>query len=205
MNERRSRTLLSLAIILVLVCSSFTVFAATEPYQEYPLPRNAILYSEIEDQLKALEARNPGLMDYEVIGQSAGGKDLYLVTISDADGMRNLAKYQKYMQDAVNDPETAKKALKGNDIKIPVFFNASIHGNETTGTDGVMKLIEKLLTDKSAETKNILKNCVVLINVCQNPDGRIDNHRENATGTDLNRDYIHRASLKCRPSSRTSP
>ncbi len=190
MNERRSRTLFSLAIILVLVCSSFTVFAAAETYQEYPLPRNAILYSEIADQLKALEAKNPGLMDYEVIGQSAGGKALYLVTISDADGMKNLAKYQKFMQDAVNDPEAAKKALKGNDIKIPVFFNASIHGNETTGTDGVMKLIEKLLTDKSATTKNILKNCVVLINVCQNPDGRIDNHRENANGTDLNRDYI---------------
>jgi murein tripeptide amidase MpaA len=190
MNGRRFRTLLSLAVVLVLVCSSFTVFAAAETYQEYPLPRNAILYSEIEAQLKALEAKNPALMDYEVIGQSAGGKNLYLVTISDAEGMKNLAKYQKFMQDSVNNPEAAKQALKGSDVKIPVFFNASIHGNETTGTDGVMKLIEKLLTDNSVTTKKILKNCVVLINVCQNPDGRIDNHRENATGTDLNRDYI---------------
>ena len=43
---------------------------------------------------------------------------------------------------------------------------------------------------RSAETKSILKNCVILINVCQNPDGRVSGHRENATGTDLNRDYI---------------
>jgi hypothetical protein len=189
MNGRKNRALLSLTIIMVLVCSSFTVFAATTE-TEYPLPRNAILYSEIEDQLQALERKNPSLMDYEVIGQSAGGKDLYLVTISDAAGMKNLAKYQKFMQDAVNNPVNARKALNGSDIKVPVFFNASIHGNETTGTDGVLKLIDRLLTDKSAETKAILKNCVVLINVCQNPDGRISGHRENATGTDLNRDYI---------------
>lgn len=189
MNGRMCRALLSLALVLVLVCGSFTVFAATSE-TEYPLPRNAILYSEIADRLKSLEAKNPSLMDCEVIGQSAGGRDLYLVTISDAAGMKNLAKYQKFMQDAVNDPENAKKALKGSDIKIPVFFNASIHGNETTGTDGAMKLINRLLTDNSAETKSILKNCVILINVCQNPDGRVSGHRENATGTDLNRDYI---------------
>ena len=189
MNGRRSRVLLSLIIIMVMVCSSFTVFAANEE-AEYPLSRNAILYSEIETQLKALEAKNPELMNYEVIGQSAGGKDLYLVTISDAAGMKNLAKYQKFMQDAVNDPEKARKSLAATDIKIPVFFNASIHGNETTGTDGVLKLMNRLLTDNSAATKSILKNCVILINVCQNPDGRISGHRENSTVTDLNRDYI---------------
>jgi hypothetical protein len=189
MNGRKSRVLISLAVIMVLVCSSFTVFAATTEI-EYPLPRNAVLYSEIAGQLKVLEAKNPSLMDYEVIGQSAGGKDLYLVTISDAAGMKNLAKYQKFMQDSVNNPEAAKKALKGTDVKIPVFFNASIHGNETTGTDGVLKLINTLLTDNSVTTKSILKNCIILINVCQNPDGRVAGYRENATGTDLNRDYI---------------
>ena len=189
MNGRKCRVLLSLVVIIVMVCSSFTVFAATEE-AEYPLPRNAILYSEIETQLKALEAKNPELMNYEVIGQSAGGKDLYLVTISDAAGMKNLTKHQKFMQDAVNNPEKARKSLAGSDIKIPVFFNASIHGNETTGTDGVLKLMNRLLTDNSAATKSILKNCVILINVCQNPDGRISGHRENSTATDLNRDYI---------------
>ena len=189
MKRQKSLALLSLTLILVLICSSFTVFAAT--YEtEYPLPRNAVLYSEIESQLKALETKNPSLMDYQVIGQSAGGRNLYMVTISDAAGMKKLDQYQKFMQDAVNNPTAARKALSGSDVKIPVFFNASIHGNETTGTDGVLKLINTLLTDNSEETKNILKNCIVIINVCQNPDGRISGHRENATGTDLNRDYI---------------
>lgn len=189
MKGRKCKALISFAIIMILVCGSFTVFAAA-PETEYPLPRNAALYSDLESQLKALEAKNPALMDYQVIGRSAGGKDLYLVTITDEPGMKRLGQYEKFMQDAVNNPQQAKKTLKESDVKIPVFFNASIHGNETTGTDGVLKLINKLLTDNSTQTRSILKNCVVLINVCQNPDGRISGHRENATGTDLNRDYI---------------
>ncbi|HML38501.1 MAG TPA: M14 family zinc carboxypeptidase, partial [Bacillota bacterium] len=189
MNGRKGHALLGAAIAMVLVLSSFTAFAAASE-TEYPLPRNQALYSELKAQLNALEEKNPGLMDYEVIGQSAGGKDLYFVTISDRQGMQNLAGYQKFMQDAVNRPKEARKALKAGDTRIPVFFNASVHGNETTGTDGVLKLMDRLLTDNSAETKYILKNCVVLINVCQNPDGRISGYRENATGTDLNRDFI---------------
>ncbi|MBR0600337.1 M14 family zinc carboxypeptidase [Sinanaerobacter chloroacetimidivorans] len=190
MKRQRRQVFLALFIAALLICSTFTAFAATSP-SEYPLPRNAVLYSEIEGQLKSLEAKNPNLMDYEVIGQSVEGRNLYLVTISDAEGMKKLDQYQKFMQDAVNDPEKALKELNAKgDSKIPIFFNASIHGNETTGTDAVLKLINKLLTDTSAETKQILKNCVVLINVCQNPDGRASGHRENAVGTDLNRDYI---------------
>jgi len=190
MKRQKRRILLSLAVIVTLVCSTFTVFAATTT-PEYPLPRNFVLYSEIESQLKSLEAKNPDIMDYQVIGKSVEGRNLYLVTITDAAGMENLDKYQKFMQDAVNNPENAIKVINENgDYKIPVFFNASIHGNEICGTDGVLKLINKLVTDKSKETQELLKNCIVLINVSQNPDGRVSGHRENATGTDLNRDYI---------------
>ncbi|QOX65646.1 hypothetical protein FRZ06_20975 [Anoxybacterium hadale] len=189
MRKQKYKVILSLIVILLLICSTLTAFAAPEG-DEYPLPRNAVLYSELKDRLELLTAKNPALMNYEVIGRSLEGRELYLVTISDEEGMKNLDKYKDFMQGAVNSPEKARQALKNSDMRIPVFFNASIHGNETTGTDGVLKLIEKLLTDNSAETKQILKNCVVLINVCQNPDGRASGHRENGSGTDLNRDYI---------------
>lgn len=190
MRKQNKRILLSIMVVLALVLSSFTVFAAPTT-SEYPLPRNFVLYSEIESQLKSLEAKNPNVMDYQVIGQSVEGRNLYLVTITDAAGMKKLANYQKFMQDAVNNPEAALKVINNNgDYKIPVFLNASIHGNEICGTDACLKLIKKLTTDKSKETQELLKNCVILINISQNPDGRASGHRENATGTDLNRDYV---------------
>lgn len=188
---KNSKRFLAVLLTTALVLSgSFVTFAAMK-YEEAPLPRNLILYSEIGQRLQELKAMNPGLMNYEVIGQSLEGRDLYLVTITDAAGMKSLEKHQKFMQDAVKDPQSALEALKKmKNYKVPVFFNASIHGNETPGTDGVLKLIETLLTDKSAQVQTILKDCVVLINVSQNPDGRVAGFRENASVTDLNRDYI---------------
>ncbi|MEA4989135.1 MAG: M14 family zinc carboxypeptidase, partial [Anaerovorax sp.] len=190
MIKNRKRFFAVLLSVVLVLSGSFVTFAASN-YEEAPLPRNLILYSEIGQRLEELQALNPSLMNYEVIGQSLEGRDLYLVTITDAEGMKHLDRYQKFMQDAVNNPEDALKALKTtSDYKVPVFFNASIHGNETPGTDGVLKLIETLLTDKSPQIQAILKDCVVLINVSQNPDGRVNGLRENASVTDLNRDYI---------------
>ncbi|QIB70309.1 hypothetical protein Ami103574_13855 [Aminipila butyrica] len=158
---------------------------------EKPLPRNQILYSQIGDKLAELKSKSGGTMDYQIIGQSHQGRDLYLVTLTDKEGMKRLQKYQDFMKEAVQQPQAAIDYIsKTGDYKIPVFFNASIHGNETPGVDGVLALIEKLTTDKSTSVQQILKNCVVLINVVQNPDGRASGGRENGAGIDLNRDYI---------------
>ncbi len=79
---------------------------------------------------------------------------------------------------------------KGGDLRLPVFINASIHGGETTGVDAGLMLIRKLAFSNDAVTKKILKNDVVLINACQNPDGRVLDVRENDNGFDLNRDWV---------------
>lgn len=187
----------ALALTLIMGTISFgyagssTITTNQGDSYEKPLPRNQILYSEIGAKLKEIKEKNASIMDYQVIGQSNQGKDLYLVTLTDANGMQNLQKHKDFMKNAVKDPLTAMDYIKKNtDYKVPVFFNASIHGNETPGVDGVIELIEKLTSDQSAEVQSILKNCVVLINVVQNPDGRASGVRENAAGVDMNRDYI---------------
>ncbi len=199
MNRGRLSQLFAAALALTLImgtisfgyAESSTITTNQGDSYEKPLPRNQILYSEIGSKLKEIKDKNSNIMDYQVIGQTNQGRDLYLVTLTDADGMQNLQKHKDFMKNAVKNPQTAIDYIKKNtDYKVPVFFNASIHGNETPGVDGVIKLIEKLTTDKSAEVQDILKNCVVLINVVQNPDGRASGVRENAAGVDMNRDYI---------------
>ncbi len=200
MKRRKLSKWLAGALALFLILGSVSLgFAETSntvttnqgDSYEKPLPRNQILYSEIDSKLQDIKNKNAGIMDYKVIGKTHQGRNLYLVTLTDGEGMKNLQKYQTFMKSAVQEPKAAMEYVdKNTDYKIPVFFNASIHGNETPGVDGVIQLIEKLTGDKSAEVQNILKNCVVLINVVQNPDGRASGGRENAAGVDMNRDYI---------------
>ena len=91
----------------------------------------------------------------------------------------------------LKDPEKAQEMIdRFGDFKVPVFINGSIHGNEYPGTDAAIRLIEKLAYDDSPEVRTILDNVVLLVNVVQNPDGRVLGTRANANGIDVNRDFI---------------
>ena len=61
-------------------------------------------------------------------------------------------------------------------IKVPIYVQAGIHGNESEGIDASLQIIERLATTPygtDPEVDTILDNAVVLFNVIQNPDGHI--------------------------------
>ena len=151
---------------------------------------DSILYSEIAPKLREIE-KNSNRVKVDVIGQSAGGRNLFLVTLSAPEAMGRLGQYQAIRKTMLKDPEKAQAMIeKFGDFKVPVFINGSIHGNEYTGVDAAIRLIEKLAYDDSEEVQEILKNVILLVNVVQNPDGRVQGTRTNANDFDINRDFI---------------
>ncbi len=154
------------------------------------VPYDAIPYSEISAKLHEIES-NSDRVSVDVIGQSAGGRDLFLVTLSDPQAMGRLGKYQAIRHMMLEDPEKALEMIeKFGDFKVPFFINASIHGNEYPGVDAAIELIETLAYEDSEEVQAILNSVILLVNVVANPDGRVLNQRANANGFDMNRDFI---------------
>ncbi|WP_103105886.1 M14 family zinc carboxypeptidase [Brevibacillus reuszeri] len=160
--------------------------------EEFPLPRNMILYSELKEELERLQAINPGMMKIEVVGRSARGRDLYLVIIANEQTMADIENYRHAIRNAVNDPKAAITSLQnGIDYKAPFLVNSGIHGNEGGGVDASLRIIEKMLLNPAApETAQILDNLIVLFNLAMNPDGRVNHTRDNAEFVDLNRDAM---------------
>jgi hypothetical protein len=150
----------------------------------------SIPYCDIAPKLREIE-KNSNRVKVDVIGQSAGGRDLYLVTLSDPQAMGRLGRYQAIRNTMLKDPEKAQEMIeKFGDFKVPVFINGSIHGGEYPGVDAAIRLIETLAYEDTPEVQNILKNVILLVNVVQNPDGRVAGTRRNANGFDINRDFI---------------
>jgi hypothetical protein len=163
---------------------------------------DSILYSEIAPKLREIEV-NSNRVKVDVIGQSAGGRNLFLVTVSAPEAMGRLGQYQAIRQTMLKDPEKAQEMIeKFGDFKIPVFINGSIHGNEYPGTDAAIRLIEKLAYDNSEEVQAILDNVILLVNVVQNPDGRVMGTRTNANGVDINRDFFTQSQPEARATVR---
>jgi hypothetical protein len=158
---------------------------------EVPSPvYDSILYSEIEPLLRQIE-RSSNRVKVDVIGQSAGGRDLFLVTLASPESMGRLGRYKAIRNLMLKDPEKAQELIeKFGDIKVPFFINASIHGNEYPGVDAAIRLIETLAYQDTPEVQKILDNIILLVNVVQNPDGRVLGTRSNANGFDINRDFI---------------
>jgi hypothetical protein len=163
----------------------------TSPEPEVPSQfYDSILYSEIAPRLRQIQLSS-SRVQVEVIGQSAGGRDLYLVTVSDPKTLGRLGHYQALRRLMITDPEAALEMIdRLDDFKVPIFINGSIHGNEYPGTDAVMRLIETLAYSDSPEVQAILSKIILLVNVVQNPDGRVLGTRANANGIDVNRDFI---------------
>jgi hypothetical protein len=157
-----------------------------------------IPYYAIGCTLAEIQARSNGRMEFNVVGQSALGRDMYLVTINALDTPQQRKDFQTWLnirKIALTDPQRAQAMLDraGDDVKVPIFIQSGIHGNESEGVDAMFELVERLVTTPygtDPEVDAILNHVVLLWNVVHNPDGRIANQRANGNNFDLNRDFL---------------
>jgi len=174
-------------VVVLLVVSLSLVFPPVVTAE----PREFTPYEELEGILEEI-AETSDRVKLEVIGESAGGHDIYLVTIADPWVIHRLELYKWFAQLTVNKPTLAKMLVDRGiiDYKATIYIHGSIHGDEMSGTDACLDIIRLLAFDNSEEVQNILDNAIVILNVCANPDGRVADMRRNDNYFDLNRDFI---------------
>jgi len=202
MVRSRSRLQISgLFVVMLIATLLVTPVAAGRPSQgqwwrtvpevEVPSPYyDSILYSEIAPTLREIEMKS-NRVRVEVIGQSAGGRNLFLVTVSAPEAFGRLGRYQALRQLMVRDPAKAQEMIEQfEDFKVPFYIHASIHGTEYPGVDAAIELIRTLAFDDTEEVREILDNVILLVDVVANPDGRVLGTYENSLGFNLNRDFI---------------
>ena len=137
-------------------------------------------------------------MEYEVIGQSATGRDLFGVVVNALDTPQQQQASDNWFalrEIMLTDPVQAQAMLEsfGDEIKIPIFIEANIHGNEEESTDAIMQVIRDLVTTPYGVNDTVdalLDHAIVVVIPSQNPDGRFRGTRANINGFDMNRDLL---------------
>ncbi|MEV4121773.1 M14 family zinc carboxypeptidase [Micromonospora sp. NPDC049645] len=152
------------------------------------IPIGVIPYDEIAPKLNALQ-RASDRVSARVAGKSAGGYDLYAVTVTAPESRaeaRQQETWKRLIEDEPSRAQRDRQLLAG--YKTPLFVNANIHGNEWEGTDAALRVIEQFATDRSPEVAELLRRNRLVFNITSNPDGRVAGTRANSAGYDLNRD-----------------
>jgi len=162
------------------------------------MPQEAIGCTLDQILAEGAAAGIPERMTYEVIGQSTQGRDMYGVVVNalESDAQRRAyANWQQLRSTMLSDPARAQSMLQsfGDEVKIPIFIEANIHGGEREGTDAIMQVIRDLVTTPYGQVPivdAILDHAVVVVIPTTNPDGRFLGTRQNANGFDMNRDLL---------------
>lgn len=113
---------------------------------------------------------------------------------------------------ALNDPRITSDSEAQHIIEnqpVIVYLGGTIHGFELSGTDALLKLLEKLVTENTPEVQHLLDNTVILLDPVINPDGR-DAHAQlnhqrtgrvvNPDRNDWNNDFTRWQGLQFRTS-----
>ena len=175
----------------------------TDPPGSFP----HIPYYAIGCTLDQIESDQLGdRMSVEVIGNSEAGRALYGVVFNPTETPQQTRDYQRWVRYrglALEDPARAQELLErwGDDVKVPVFVNGAIHGNEYEGVESNMQLIEELATTPygaNPKFDDVLNHVILVFNVIQNPDGRVAGTRANANGFDMNRDFLTQSQAEVR-------
>lgn len=154
-----------LAFFIAFAQLSMAQVASPEEFLGYKPGEKFTPYYKIVNYVKAVAAAKPDMVKVEKYGETYEGRELLLVYVSSADNMRQLENIRSNNMQVVNNGN-------GNISTAIVWLSYNVHGNEPSSSEAAMATLYSLVDADNATTKEWLKNTLVIIDPCMNPDGR---------------------------------
>ncbi len=130
-------------------------------------------YATMERVIEKIAQAAPDRIRVTDIGETNEHRMMHLVVASAPENMQRLDAIKADIA-RLSDPRTVttdEARRIANNTPLIVWLNYTIHGNESASFETMMQVVYQLAASNEPATQDILKNCVVLINVCANPDG----------------------------------
>lgn len=158
------------SLILLFVSSQlFAQLKSPDEFLGYELGMAFTPHYKVVNYFNQAAMALPKQMKIESYGETNEGRELLLAVVSDADNIARIEDIRK------NNLRLAGILTdKPADLNAPaiVWLSYNVHGNEASSSEVSMKVLYELLNPSNPETKAWLKNTVVIIDPCLNPDGR---------------------------------
>ena len=166
--------MLNRIFVLILFSTAFFVSKAQlkspEEFLGYKIGSRYTPHWKIVNYFNHVAVNAPAVMKLQQYGETNEGRPLLLAFISSADNIQHLESIRKNNLRLAN-PGLDKIAVDENAPAI-VWLSYNVHGNETSSSEAAMMTLFSLADPANSQTKEWLKNTVVIIDPCINPDGR---------------------------------
>ncbi|CAM4314853.1 M14 metallopeptidase family protein [Zobellia nedashkovskayae] len=150
----------SIAFLFICLTIKAQDLKSPSEFLGYELGTQFTRHHRVVDYYEYLAKTKSNHVQLENYGETNEGRPLFLAYISSSENIKNL--------DSIQQEHLKNTEGQGNPTTAIVWMSYNVHGNESVSTEASMKTIYELLTNKS----EYLKNTVVIIDPCMNPDGR---------------------------------
>lgn len=156
-------------LLLLSVAANAQMLKSPEAFLGYKLGERFTPHYKIVGYFEQAAAAMPQMMKLEQYAVTNEGRPLLLAIIASEENFSKLEEIRKnnlrlagLLNDKPGDP----------DAPAVVWLSYNVHGNEASSSEVSMKTLYELLSPSNAQTRQWLKNTVVIIDPCLNPDGR---------------------------------
>jgi len=161
--------------ILIMICSALVLFtdayeqtvASPDEFLGYRLGTQFTFHHRAIEYFRYVADRSP-LAEYREYGTSYEGRPLGVCIVSSEENIANLEEYRvnNLVKTGLTDGRFTGK-------QIPfIWLGYNVHGNEAAGMETAMKALYTLVTGSYDGVSDWLNSCIIVIDPCQNPDGR---------------------------------
>lgn len=196
-------------LLLILSTALSGVFAqglqSPDQYLGYTIGSRYTRHHKIVDYFRSVALAKPEMVKLEKYGETNEGRELILAFIASPE---NLQKLENIRNNNLRMAGLAKDKMAAVTADAPgiVWLSYNVHGNETSSSEAAMLTLYALVDPSNTQTKEWLKNTIVVIDPCINPDGRdrYVNWFNGVVGKNYNPDPIAREHAEPWPGGRTN-
>jgi len=158
----------------------------------YPVGTQYSRHHRVVDYFRSVATAVPEMVKLEKYGETEEGRDLIMAIIASPENLQNIESIRLNNVRLAGIHPTAESALtkdpshqshppsysatdSSHSISNPpaiVWLSYNVHGDEASSSEAAMLTLFSLVDPNNLETKAWLKNLVIIIDPCINPDGR---------------------------------
>ena len=163
----KRRFLTALTAIIVVQCLSGQNIKTPDEFLGYELGTQFTFHHQAVAYFRYIADNSP-LANYVSYGTSYEGRPLGVCFVSSEENLKNLEELRKN-----NLIKTGLQKGEFTGRQIPfIWMSYNVHGNESVGMEAAIKTLYTLVSGSYEGVEEWLKACVIIIDPCQNPDGR---------------------------------
>ncbi len=139
-------------------------------FLRYPPGSRYTPHFKLVNYMTHVAQQMPDRVQLEKYGETNEGRPLLLLYIASRENFPNLENIRKNNLRLAN--AASDKIAASENTPAIVWLSYNVHGNEPSSSEAAMLTLYELVNPDNAKSSEWLKNTVVIIDPCINPDGR---------------------------------